>query len=42
MQGYGMRYSVVRIDSAAPTRINYTELLWQPDGKTPRWGGLIM
>ncbi|KIZ05734.1 hypothetical protein MNEG_2222 [Monoraphidium neglectum] len=42
MQGYGVRYSVVRIDSAAPTRINYTELLWQPDGKTPRWGGLIM
>ena len=42
MQGYGVPYTVVRVDPAAEIRANFTTLLYQEDGTSPRYGGIIM
>ncbi|KIY97912.1 hypothetical protein MNEG_10048 [Monoraphidium neglectum] len=41
MDGLGMPYEVVRVDRAAAQPLNFTQLLWNPDGSA-RYAGYFM
>jgi hypothetical protein len=41
MDGLGVPYEVVRVDRAAAQPLNFTQLLWNPDGSA-RYAGYFM